>query len=821
MVNKKAVKASAIELKHDGEITFAKATNRKSVKWANVNMDWSQFVAKLSKTVRTAETYAEYKAMKKSEQDEIKDVGGFVGGYLKNSRRKTGNVMNRSMLTLDIDFGDENIVDLIELTFPNAYVLYSTHKHKESSPRLRLVIPLSRYVTSEEYPAIGKKVAEKLGIDYFDDTTYQPHRLMYWPSTSADGDWFFDYNDAEWLNPDSVLEEYNGNWSDPMYWPKSSRQEFEYQSMAKQQGDPYEKPGLVGAFNRTYSIPEAIETFLPDVYTPFGDDRYSFNEGSTAGGLVLYDNGKFAYSHHGTDVISSKLVNSFDLVRLHLFGEQDSDKDEDTQITSMPSYKEMIAFAQKDPGVSEAMAEASMAQAMEDFSEIIEDDNPETFDRKWAGKLTRNKAGIIESTVPNIKLILSNDPLLKGKLAMNQFAMRMMRKGATPWNKDKKWDYWTDKDDAGLRGYLEQYYELYHKGKTDDAISDVSQENAFHPVRDYLDGLTWDGTKRLETLFHDYLGALDNDINRAITRKSFAAAVARIYQPGIKFDYMVTLYGSQGLGKSMILNRMGGKYFSDSITAVQGKEAYESLQGAWIIEMAELAATKKAEVEAIKHFISKQEDRFRVAYGRHPEDFPRQCVFFGTTNREDFLRDDTGGRRFWPITVGKETPKYKWTELTKELRDQLWAEAKHYYLNDEPLYLENEQEREMRKLQKNHTEESPWVGMIQDYLEIKLPKNWGDLDLFERRSFLKGELDLIDGQDDELVEREYVCAAEVWCECLGNDRNRFPIPDQRTINGILRNLDEWKPYEGSSTGKKRFGQLYGAQKAYERDYGLF
>ncbi|MGK0577477.1 VapE domain-containing protein [Macrococcus capreoli] len=806
------------KLKHDRLVQFATGSSRKSVEWRNKELLWSEFLQKLSKTTRTRETYLEYKGMKKSEQDNIKDVGGFVGGYIKNSRRKAGNVMNRSMLTLDIDFGDEYVVDTIEMLFNKAYAIYSTHKHSNTSPRLRLVIPLSRNVTSEEYAPIGKKVADNIGIDYFDDTTYQPHRLMYWPSTSSDGDWYFDYQDGELLDPDEILEQYNGHWQDPNYWPISSRQEREYKSMADKQGDPLSKPGLVGAFNRAYNIHEAIQTFLSDKYTAFGDDRYTYIDGSTSGGLVVYENGNFAYSHHGTDIISSRLVNSFDLVRMHLFGAMDIDKDDDTPVNKLPSFKEMNRFAQKDKQVAATLTLERMSEALDDFDEITEEQTTEEKKEslKWTEGLTITRDGDFELTVPNLLLILQNDPRLKGKIALNEFSRRLMRLGKMPWLKVEKFENWTDADDAGLREYIESVYSLYHKGKLEDAIHLAAKSNAFHPVRDYLDGLEWDGIKRLETIFHTFLGSEDSEINRAITRKAFSAAVARIYEPGIKFDYMLTLYGSQGLGKSMILNKMGGDYFSDSITSMTGKEAFEALQGAWIIEMGELAATKKAEVETIKHFISKQVDRFRVAYGRNTEDFPRQCVFFGTTNREDFLRDDTGGRRFWPISVGKVKPQRKWTTLTKDERDQLWAEAKHYYQLHEPLYLTDELETTMRELQSHHTEESPWVGIIENYLEIELPVDWESKSVNERRQYLNSEFD--DAlNSEETYRREYVCAAEVWCECLGNDRNKFPINDQRTINAILRNLDGWKPYDKNSTGKKKFGKNYGIQRAFSRE----
>lgn len=800
-------------LVHDGTVSIATASSRTSKKWANQELMWSDFLAKLSTTVRTKETSAEYRSFPKSQQDKIKDVGGFVGGRLKGGIRKAENLFTRSILTLDIDYGEEGMADIIDMLFGSAYAVYSTHKHTTENPRVRFVAPLSRAVTAEEYVAVGKKVAEQIGIDYFDDTSYQPHRLMYWPSTSSDAEYVYTHVDAEWLDPDEVLAKYI-DWRDPLEWPTSSRQQLDHKKLADKQGDPHDKPGLIGAFCRTYSIEDAIETFLSDRYEKFQDGRYTYVDGSTAGGLIIYEDGKFAFSHHGTDPTSNQLVNAFDLVRLHLYGVRDEDTDAGTTVTRLPSYAAMRDLAQKDENVKEELSREQMESALEEFDEI-EVDEETARDYKWTRGITRDKNGEIEVTVPNVVLVLENDPLLKDKVATNAFSNRLMLRGSVPWRKIEHAENWTDADDAGLRNYMEQVYQIYNRNKTEDAVKVISEKHRFHPVRDYLDTLTWDGVNRLETLFVKYLGAEDSELNRTITRKAFAATVARIYRPGIKYDYMVTLYGAQGIGKSMIINRMGRGWFSDSLTTVSGKEAYEALQGAWIIEMGELAATKKAEVEAIKGFISKREDRFRVAYGRHTEDFPRQCVFFGTTNDATFLKDKTGGRRFWPITVHADKVQKHWSTLTDGDIDQLWAEAKHYFKEGEPLFLPERLEAEMRETQEAHTEESPWSGLVQEYLDTLLPEDWEELDLYDRKEFLSSFDELTEGKEGTVL-RDRVCALEVWCECLGNEAKRFSPMDRREINDILRNMKGWKTYDGNQRGTLRFGKIYGLQRAYMR-----
>ncbi|MFA6941918.1 MAG: hypothetical protein WCQ54_13225, partial [Clostridiaceae bacterium] len=312
-----------VKIKYDGQITLATGRSKKETHWKNKNILYSALVEKLSSTTRTPEAYAEYKKMAKAERDRIKDVGGFVGGSLKNGRRKAENVANRTLLTLDLDYVVGDIWASIELLFNFSCLIYSTHTHASDNQRLRLIIPLSRPVLPDEYQAMARLIADDLGIDQFDDTTYEPSRLMYWPSTSCDGEYVDKVQDLQWLDPDEVLARYTFGWQDVSYWPESSRARAKLNTAIKKQEDPLEKKGIIGAFCRTYSITEAIGEFLSDVYTSGADEtRYTYAGGSTTGGIVVYED-KFSYSHHGTDPASGILCNAFDLVRIHKFGELD------------------------------------------------------------------------------------------------------------------------------------------------------------------------------------------------------------------------------------------------------------------------------------------------------------------------------------------------------------------------------------------------------------------------------------------------------------------------------------------------------------------
>lgn len=677
-----------ISVQHDSDLDIAIGGSRNTTKWKNKQIKWSELVNKLSSTHRTAETYKAYVAAAKDRQDEIKDIGGFVGGYLAGGKRSKSSVLHRQIVTLDIDFGTSHVWPDFLLKFDCAAVLYSTHKHSAKSPRYRLVIPLSREVKDDEYVAIARRIAGDIDIEIFDNTTFQPSRLMYWPSTSKDGEYVFKYQDGDFLDADEILQSYT-DWTDSSEWPVSEAYETEIIRALKKQGDPTQKGGIVGAFCRTFPITEAIEKFLPGIYEPTDiEDRYTYVEGSTSGGLVLYED-MFTYSHHGTDPTSGKLCNAFDLVRLHLYGTEDEDTPDNTPVNRLPSYKAMCEFATKDPQVRKCIAKERILEAREDFEEIEEGEEI-TGDEDWLAKMDVDQKGKYYATVDNVVLIMENDPALSKAIALNNFDKREVALKNLPWRKvTPTTANLIDKDDAGLRYYIEKTYGISSAGKIKDGLDIILLKNSFHPVKDYLKSVTWDGEERVDTLLIDFLGAEDTEYTRAVTRKFLVAAVARIFTPGVKFDHVLTLVGREGIGKSHVFDKLGKEWFSDSFTTIKGKEAYEQLQGVWIIEMAELTALNRTEGNAAKHFISKRSDRFRVAYGKRTEDFPRQCVFAASTNEDDFLKGYNGNRKFWPVrTEIQDREKDVFKDLTPEVVNYIWGEVMNFYRAGETLYLD-------------------------------------------------------------------------------------------------------------------------------------
>lgn len=792
------------KLKYDGPINIATGSSRKSTSWKNEEVLWSTFAERLQTVTRTQETLAEYRAMSKPRRDEIKDVGGFVGGAVKGGRRKAETIMQRRLLTLDLDYVtvSDSPWETVELILGCAAVLYSTHSSTPRAPRLRLVIPLARPVTPDEYTAIARRVAGDIGIDLFDDTTYEPHRLMYWPSASRDAEYRYFVSDGPWLDPDEQLMRYN-DWRDPSEWPVSSRKQDIMQRLAKKQGDPTEKKNVVGAFCRVYSIEDAIETFLPEVYIKCGDGRYTFAGGSTSGGLVLYEDGKFAYSHHGTDPVSGKLCNAFDLVRLHMFGDKDDEAAPGTPVSRLPSYTAMSDIAINDEAVRHELAMTRLKELSDQWDDLPEEETD------WLKELSVSAKGTFEATIDNASLVLLHDPELRGRYYYDEFRERPVVSGDLPWEKlaKRSSDCWMDSDDSGLRRHLEKHYGIESPSKIRDAVELAMLSCKRHPVREYLNGLTWDGQSRMDTLFIDYLDAADNEYTREVTRKALIGAVARIYSPGCKHDHALVLVGPQGCRKSTTLAKLGRQWFSDSLYTVSGKDAYEQLQGHWIIEMGEMAATKKAELEQIKQFMSKQTDSYRAAYARRTQEHPRQCAFFGTTNDNEFMRDSTGGRRFWPVVVtdkGRELGGM----LTDEIVDQVWAEAVMRYEAGEQWYLSERVEQMARKVQEEHTEMNGKQGLIENFLDTLLPKGWEKMDLDKRMLFWGGGF----GEKEEGTEiRNRVCAIEIWQELFRGDPKTFTPMQAREINGILRRIPGWKSQSSMNCG------IYGRQRGFSRE----
>lgn len=796
-------------MQNNRKLQISTAGSRRASYWPKSEILWSEFTEKLKTPVRSTETVEQYLAFPKSQQDELKDVGGFVGGTFLGGRRKPECAEGRDLLTLDLDnipAGQTEDVLRRVRGLGCAAAVYSTRKHAGYAPRLRVIIPLDRPATADEYEPAARKLASLIGIEFCDPTTFEVNRLMYWPSCCQNSEYVCDVCDQPFCSLDGLLQMY-GDWHDISQWPQVPGSEaLERRRLAKQ-ADPTTKKGIIGAFCRTYSITRAMERFIPGMYEETAiPGRYSYTGGETTGGAIVYDGDLFLYSHHSHDPCCNQLVNAFDLVRLHMFGDQDNEAKEGTPANKLPSFVAMSRLAMDDKPVADLIAKERFEQAQEAFAAPTEESQE---DLAWISQLAVDGNGNYKKTVNNVILVLQNDPLLKGRIVTDEFAGRGLVLGAVPWNRCTEKRLWTDTDNSGFYWYMETYYGITARNNMYDALAIVGEQNKINDVRDYLRGLKWDGIKRLDTLLSVYLGADDTPYTRAVMRKSLCAAVARAVVGGVKYDNMPIITGPQGIGKSTFLSVLGKAWFSDSLTSFEGKEAAELIQGTWINEVGELTAFTKQETSAIKQFLSKCYDIYRAAYGRQTEKHPRRCVFFGTSNDSEFLKDSTGNRRFWPIDVGVHPAKKSiWDDLPGEV-DQVWAEAYAYWVLGEPLYLSKEVEELAFEQQESHRELSGKEGIIQDFLEKPILPNWGQMGLGQRRQFLNGNL-----QYDEsvgLMPRDKVCAVEIWEECFGSEKRYMKRSDSTEINNILLSLKGWKRIKTP----RRFGD-YGNQKGFER-----
>lgn len=780
------------------DLVIAYGSSCSAKTWSNKTISFEELCRRLEHTVRTSETAREYPKLPKAERDKVKDKGGFVGGHLRDNRRKRENVAYRSMLTHDADHADKDFISRYAAEYKYASCLYTTHGHTPEAPRVRLIVPLIRDVTPDEYIAIARYFSEELGMDMFDECSYRPHQLMYWPTTPSNGEYVFKLCDGEWLDPDKYLSAHP-NWRDCSLLPTSSRESKVTDNSGKHQEDPLQKSGVVGTFCRTYSITDAIEKFLPDVYSPSTiDGRYDYLPADSSAGVVIYDD-KFAYSHHATDPACGHLMNAFDAVRIHKFGKLDDRSSADTPPSKLPSFKEMCRFAIEDDKVKLAIALERRQEATEEFTD----------DTNWLSRLEYEpRSRLLKNSLRNLTLILENDPDLKD-IVFNQQLDGMEIKGKVPWSHPSK--FWRDADDAQLISYIDNHYGAFSARNYEIAVTKVSDDRSYHPIREYIDSLPqWDQVPRLDTLLIDYLGADDNEYVRAVTRKTLCAAITRVVNPGCKFDSMLVLNGPQGVGKSTLISKLAGEWFSDSLNLsdTKDKTAAEKLQGYWILEIGELAGLRKAEVETLRSFISRQNDIYRASFGKRATPHLRQCIFFGTTNAESgYLRDTTGNRRFWPVKTPGGTVKHSWQLSAYEIQ-QIWAETLVYVKKGEKLYLDNTVEKLAKAEQREAMESDEREGLVREYIDTLLPEDWDMMDMFERRNFLNGSEfggELRTGTQ----RRESVSNMEIWCECFGKERANLRRIDANDISAIVTRIGGWE----RSKAKIRI-PLYGPQWIY-------
>ncbi|AGK54901.1 VapE domain-containing protein [Bacillus sp. 1NLA3E] len=415
----------------------------------------------------------------------------------------------------------------------------------------------------------------------------------------------------------------------------------------------------------------------------------------------------------------------------------------------------------------------------------------------WEHKIELTQYGTVKNCVGNVLLVLENDEALRDKFGFNSFTKQEEVIGNLPWERNDMLKAMTDYDDACLQNYLSIKYGIVGEKIIRDVMTQLVRKNSFHPVRDYLNNLEWDGKSRLDNLLVYYFGADNTELTHTMTRLAFVGSVARVFEPGCKFDHVLTFKGNQGLGKSSFLRLLAvnDEWFFDNLETVEGKDAKEQLQGKWIIELAEMSAVSKKESNKVKQFITVQADEYRAAYARRKEVHKRQCVFFASTNDENPLKDETGGRRWWIVEV-----KEKWHE--KAIRpdvDQLWAEAVHVYKqmveSKIPLCLPPHLEEQAKIVQSDNTDFGLYHGEVEQALE-------------DGYYMVKGLI--IGGK--EKIDFDHTCAKHMWVEVLGNPIFSLTTYQARQINAVIKKHRKWK-----NLGQVRFPSgNYGKVTTFQR-----
>jgi putative DNA primase/helicase len=728
-----------------GKFYISVGTSVNCTKWENITTTWEEFTKRFEIPVKTQETVEAYHKMIKVQKDRIKDIGGYVGGYLNKGSRKINHVRDRTLISLDLDSPVMGIIPHIKYRG----LLHTTHSHTIEEPRYRIIIPLKEKLSSEEYTFIARYIAKEIGVfdEYADKTTYQANRLMFWPSCPSDGEYIVKTFKGVEVDGRAILDK-NPNWVKEVF---SEIPQKDMESIGKlikkKQMDPTQKKGVIGAFCKAYPIIDCIENFLSDKYLETDvPDRYTWSEGSTHGGVLIFE-GLYTYSFHDTDPTSMRLCNAYDLVRLTKFK-----GDEKTALT----------FCAAQDGVGAFLAE-------EEFGEEFE---------VWQKQLEYTKNGDAKATMSNLELILANTY----DLSFNDFKKQPMLNGLP----------YKNKDDSKIMSFVESKYGIYNESKIKRAVEVVSTNNTFHPIRDYLDKLVWDGVPRIDNLLIDYFHANDNPFTKESIRLTLLAGVMRIYEPGCEAQHILILRGKTGIGKSSFFRNLCPKpeYFSDSLTLYDTRDSKtggEHLLGNWIIELPEMAGMKKGDVESIKSFITRQVDKFRPAFGRVLEDYPRECLFFGSTN-DAYLQDLTGNRRYWTIMC-----EGRFQDTLN--RDQIWAEAKHLY---EQISVKSIQEKQ-RLLQlspealkislmneNENLETDDRTNFILQFIERKIPENWYDKTTYDRIQYLTDELSPVEGKG--LVNRSWITTSEIWCELYQNRKSDLKRSASNEILKSLRSL---------------------------------
>ena len=810
-----------------------------------------------NKVKRTKEKYSEYMNADKNTQLQIKDVGGFIGGETEGNRRINGIKIRRQLLTLDIDTKHPNVLDYLKRNISFYCLIHSTHKHNKDENRFRVVAPLSRIVNEDEYEALGRKIAFSIentknetfkGL--FDETTFQPNRLMFFPSVSADAEYICELLNLDMVNQeanvidvDKVLEEYLDH-NDIFEWFKPDKVNQEQIGRnALTNKNPLKAKGLVGAFNRTYSVSEAIEKFLGDFYTKERNNRYTYVNGDSHGGGIILNDDTIFYSHHGTDPANMYYRSAFDLVRIHKFGSYDKgftpEKEMENEVLEKTdSFQAMIEFCRSLPEVvAHSDANISLVQRLEQqenyvsdfFGDVVDEEEKEESeeenDKSWVVQLDG-----LKSNLAKLDVILTHDETVGKLFYFDTFRDNICFLRKPFWHREfVEGMALTDKDMSHIRVHLDKVYGIRGEKMIDDGIVVEADKIQRNKVLDFFESLKWDGEERLETFFHEFFGVNLNPFTRVAFKHWLVGAVSRIYRAGSPMDYLLIIKGKQGIGKSLFFKKLATMDFNKStdhlysdtkIDFDRAKDSYEQLEGIWIYEWKELAGMNMSEQESIKAFVDKTEDKFRRSYGRRNVEIKRRVAFGGSTNETTPLRDRTGNRRFLVMEANLQQNECYIKDPNKfsqYIKDQLIAEAIHLYKEGYDIFHWEEQELiYWEKANQDNLATNDLMGAIESYVNMRRPSNWYSMPIHKMQEYVDN-YDFDNDKpnnlyyDEETLENaDKFCIQELWKVGL---KQRDVTINRYHRELIIQALEElgWE----LDKRQTRFGQ-FGSQQTIQR-----
>lgn len=423
-----------------------------------------------------------------------------------------------------------------------------------------------------------------------------------------------------------------------------------------------------------------------------------------------------------------------------------------------------------------------MNELPKEYAELVEVHKQNKPKEKAMPLLALNDKGAVKQLLSNLENIILFEPIGKS-LAFNEFTQEVFFQG----------EPLTDANISEIRMLVDRKYKVkFTKDDTLAVIDLVSRKKIFHPIKQMIHAKPWDGVQRVDTVFIDYLGVDDNSYTRAVSRKWLSGAVARIYEPGIKFEMVPIIAGKQGLGKSTLFQRLGGEFFTDSLRSLGNtKDDYQTLIGTWVIELGELSSMSTTETDQIKSFVSARSDKIRLPYARTTQTYKRTCVFAGTTNTSQYLNDLTGNRRFLPMPVNHK-PQFDVFELEETTIQQIWAEAYQIYKRGEKLFLDDILDNAIAdEYREEATERGLFFSEIDEFLDMPVPGGWDNMTLFNKRSYynlykLDGKTEKNSKKMDKTSSKEI---AQVVFRAEGSDRSSQP--QMKKITLFMDNLDGW------------------------------